>query len=366
MARVGLARARDDYDEPPPYQQQPPQTQPAPPQPSGGGNTGGSNYGTAPAGIPQDWYEDFLRRNPGDYTRAASAYAPTSHRQYDSQGPYYNSVATQAPPQAPPANYNTGFTSAYQGVFNDPLTKQYEQLLSAQIGLYQQQQQQMQEQARQAAERRAATAAAVERLTGYTNQRVAKLQAPAYTGAEQEILRTQLLDPLERDRTAANQRALQQIGARGFDPSSGIAQQLLQDVNRAYDEQRTRAQGTIASRQIEEQRGRDQEAQQLMQYLAGLPDATARGDLDFVNYTQGLINQPGQQAMTVSQLLADLPTKRLNDALATLGVAPSMSGAGTNAAQLLQLLQNQRYTNQNQWAQYFGNLGNSLGRSFQP
>jgi uncharacterized protein YukE len=202
----------------------------------------------------------------------------------------------------------------------------------------------------------------VKRLTEYTNQRVQRLQAPAYTGTEQEVLRTQLLDPLERDRTAARQRALEQIGARGFDPSSGIAQQLLQDVDRAFDEQRTRAQGTIASRQIDEQRSREQEAQQLMQYLAQLPDATARGDLDFVNYTQGLINQPGTRALTTGQILADIPTQRLNDALATMGVAPSMSGASNSAVQLLQQLQNQRYMQQQQWAQYFGNIG----QSFQP
>jgi hypothetical protein len=364
MARVGLERAPDrDEEYPPPQPPAPSQPQPQAPPVLGGGNSGGGNQSaTAPAGIPQGWYEDFLRRNPGDYSRAVSAYAPTSHRQYDSQGPYANAIA----PSGPPANYNTGFTSAYQGVFNDPLTKQYEQLLQAQLGIYQQQQAQMQQQAQEAAQRRATTADAVKRLMEYANQRVAKLQAPAYTGSEQEVLRTQLLDPLERDRTAAQRRALQQIGARGFDPSSGIAQQLLQDVNRAYDEQRTRAQGTVASRQIEEQRSREQEAEKLLQYLSQLPDATARGDLDFVNYTQNLIQQPGHQALTAGQLLADLPTQRLNDALATLGVAPSAYGASNNAVQLLQQLQNQRYMQQNQWAQYFGNLGNSLGRSFQP
>jgi hypothetical protein len=99
-----------------------------------------------------------------------------------------------------------------------------------------------------------------------------------------------------------------------------------------------------------------------LQYLSQLPDATARGDLDFVNYTQNLIQQPGHQALTAGQLLADLPTQRLNDALATLGVAPSAYGASNNAVQLLQQLQNQRYMQQRQWADYFGNIG----RSFQP
>jgi hypothetical protein len=324
-----------------PVQPTPPQTPPTQPR--------------APSGVPQDWFDDFLRRNPGDQGRAASAYAPTSHRNYDSQGP-------QALQQGPPANYNTGFTSAYQGVFNDPLTKQYEQLLQQQLAVYQQQQATMQQQAQEAAQRRSATAEAVRKLTEYTNQRVQRLQAPAYTGSEQEVLRTQLLDPLERDRAAAHKRALERVSSKGYEPDSGIAQELFNEVDRAFDEQRTRAQGTIASRQIDEQRSREQEAQQLLQYLAQLPDATARGDIDFVNHLQTLISQPGAQAVTTGKILADIPTQRLNDALATMGIAPSPSGASNSAVQLLQQLQNQRYMQQQQWAQYFGNIG----QSFQP
>lgn len=352
VGRLGALQRRpdDDYDDPrrndplPPNQPQPSQSPtPAPPPPA-----------RAPSGVPQDWFDDFVRRNPGDEGRAASAYAPTSHRTYDSQNPTFQ--------PAPPANFNTGLSGAYHGVFNDPLTKQYEQLLQAQLATYQQQQATMREQAQQAAQRRTATEEAVRRLTDYTNQRVTKLQAPAYTGAEQEVLRTQLLDPLERDRQAARKRALETISGRGYELDSGVAQQLLLEVDRAFDEQRTHAQGTVASRQIEEQRSREQEAQQLLQYLAQLPDATARGDLDFVNYTQGLINQPGAQTLTTGQLLADLPTQRLNDALSTLGMSPSMSGANSNTIQLLQQLQNQRYMQQRQWADYFG----SIGQSFQP
>lgn len=358
MARIDPYRRPDDgFDDPQDDQPPPPPPTPTPPQ----GNNDAPKFhaapANAPAGIPQDWYEDFLRRNPGDWERAASAYAPHTDRNYDSQNPTYRPEQQQ-----PSANFNTGLSAAYHGVFNDPLTKQYEQLLQQQMALYQQQQTTMQQQAAAAEQRRSATTEAVKRLTEYANQRVTKLQGPAYTGSEQEVLRTQLLDPLERDRQAARQRALETISSRGYELDSGVAQQLLQEVDRAFNEQRTRAQGTIASRQIEEQRGREQEAQQLLQYLAMLPDATARGDIDFVAYLQNLIAQPGQQAVVTGQTLADIPTKRLNDALATLGMSPSMSGANTNSIQLLQNLQNQRYMQQQQWAQYF----NSIGNSFQP
>ena len=51
----------------------------------------------------------------------------------------------------------------------------------------------------------------VERLVLYLRARAGELQKPAYTGAEGEIMRTQALEPIERDRTAANKRALANI-----------------------------------------------------------------------------------------------------------------------------------------------------------
>lgn len=464
--------------------------------------------------------QDFLRRNQNangsyDFHRLGTAFQSTSDRNYDSQNPSYRPPSSPAPA----ANFNTGLASAYHGVFNDPLTKQYEQILQQQLAAQQQQQEylrnafnplianqqqllqqqqsayeaqqrqlegvfnpliqnqqqlfqqqraqyeaqqrQLEEAARQAELRRGSTGQAADRLTQFINQRVAglqqpdpaaaeverllgflgqratKLQGPAYTGTEQEVLRTQLLDPIERDRQAARKRALQTISSRGYELDSGVAQQLLLEVDRAFNEQRTSAQGALSQRQIEEQRsreqeaqtildylpqvkrgqaeqqrGREQEAQQLLQYLSGMPDAIARGDLEYVTYVQSLLNQPrqasaaagmaggtsiaqlqnllnqprqaallsnvaggtsvaqlmdlmnrpGTQAMSTGQILADLPTKRLNDALATLGMSPSMSGAGSNSIQLLQQLQNQRNMQQGQWADYFGRIG----QSFQP
>lgn len=247
----------------------------------------------------------------------------------------------------PPANFS----------FNDPLTKQFEQLLQMQLSMYQQQQEAMRVAAEQAAAKRAQTAAAVDRLSQFMNQRVTKLQGPAYTGSEAEVLRAQLLDPIERDRSAARQRALEHVSARGLRPEDGLAQELMNLVDREYNEYRAKAQGSLASRQIEEQRSREQEAQGLLQYLSMLPDAVARGDLDFVAYVQNLIAQPGQQGLAVGDVLAELPTKRLNDALATLGMGPSIGGASSNAIQMLQLAQNQRAQNSANAAAAWGNIG---------
>lgn len=303
-------------------------------------------------------------------------------------------------------NWNGPDLSSYLTQFTDPLTKQYERMLQQQTGLYQHQQAQAQAEAARLQERRNQTQGAVERLTQFlnqqigqvgarrdqtsaavqrltdlVNQRIAKLQGPAYTGTEQEILRTQALDPIERDRQAARQRALENIGARGFDPSSGIAQDLLNQVDRGFDTSRASAQNELGYRQIAEQRSREQEAQQLLesltqlpqatapydqeqqrllQYLAQLPDAAARGDLDFINSVYALINQPGQQGLATSALLADLPVQRTQLALQTLGQGGSPMSAFSGAAQLLQNTQANRYLANQNSANYWYQLGQTL------
>lgn len=244
--------------------------------------------------------------------------------------------------------------------FNDPLTAQYEGLLQSQLDLYGRNQRELEDAAERARKTREATEAAVKRLTDFINGRVTNLQGPAYTGPEAEVLRTQLLDPMERDRQAARDRALQQISSRGFDPSSGIAQDLLRQVDQAFDSYRISAQGGLAKAQIQEERSREQEAQALLQYLAMLPDAVARGDLDFVAYVQNLIAHPGEQGIAIGQLLADLPSQRLNDALATMGIAPSMSGVSNSAIQMLQQQQLMNQMRAQQSASVWGNIGRSI------
>src|SRR3990167_4224856 len=366
MAVIDYDDDYDDDDEPAPA--------PTPdwrPTPSGRNEPGGTSD------APADYWDKRLTEEaakrgikPGETDIAnikgksqgdVMAYFEALLKQYGARAGSNNFSTTRPDaPGAPRPGTTQGVTSNYANVFSDPLTKQYEQLLQAQLAMYQQQQAQMQQAVAAANARRAATEAAGKNLEGYVNERVTKLKGPAYTGSEQEVLRTQFLDPLERDRDAARKRALEQISARGLTPESGVSAELMQQVDRAFNEHRASGQGAIATRQIEEQRSREQEAQQLMQYLTMLPDAMARGDLDFVNYTQGLVSQPGQQGLTVGQLLADLPTQRLNDALRTLGVG----GSGGNAsAQLLQLLAQQQQQRQYQQALNANSWGN-IGSGF--
>jgi len=110
---------------------------------------------------------------------------------------------------------------------------------------------------------------ALEEYVGQTNARMEQLRAPAYTGTEQEILRTQALDPIENDRAAAKARDLARIGNTGMLPSSGIALALQGETDRFYDRQRNTAQGDIAAKQIAERRNRDAEIQRLAEGLFG-------------------------------------------------------------------------------------------------
>lgn len=110
------------------------------------------------------------------------------------------------------------------------------------------------------------------RLEEYVNQLIGHLQQPPYTGPEQEVLRTQALEPIERDRTAAHQRALNNIGARGFDPTSGIAQELLNNVDRTFDTSRASAQNQLAYNTIGQQHANQQEVLNLLGLLYQLPN----------------------------------------------------------------------------------------------
>lgn len=247
--------------------------------------------------------------------------------------------------------------SPYSAQFSDPLTRQYEKLLQSQTKLYNDQQAAMKEEAAQKKLVRSQTDAAVARLTDFLNKRIDTLEQPAYTDSEAEVLKTRLLDPLEADRTASRQRALNNVGSRGFDPTSGIAQQLFQDVDRVYDKERTRAHGDIAYEQIQEERSRDQEAQELLKYLTQLPMASARGDLDFVNYLDNLVSRPGEQALGTSALMADLPVQRTRLALEALGLGGQPQSSINGVLQLLDNSQRNRLIDQQSRADFWRNIG---------
>lgn len=113
---------------------------------------------------------------------------------------------------------------------------------------------------------------ASQQLEAFLKWRFGELMQPAYTGQEQEVLRTYALDPIERDRAASHKRSLDRTSQRGFLPSSGLAELDAQGVDQHFDRLRAEAQGEQAYRTIGEQRSREQEAQQLLALLYELPN----------------------------------------------------------------------------------------------
>jgi hypothetical protein len=255
---------------------------------------------------------------------------------------------------------NPALTSSYSAQFSDPLTKQYERLLAQQTDLYKRQQAEMAEEAARKQAVRAETDVAVKRLQDFLNKRVTNLEQPAYTDSEANVIKTRLLDPLEADRTATRNRTLNNIGSRGFDPTSGIAQQMFQDVDREYDKTRSRVHGDVAYEQIQEERSREQEAQELLKYLTQLPTAAARGDLDFVNYLDNLVSSRGEQALGTSALSADLPVQRTQLALQTLGLGGQPINSINGVLGLLQNSQNNRLYNNQNTSNFWRNIGMSF------
>ena len=225
-----------------------------------------------------------------------------------------------------------GGASSYMSAFTDPATQYMEQYYKAQLGTFQQQQQ-AQQQANEALKARMPEIqAATQRLVDYLTSRATQLQGAPYTGTEQEILRTQALDPIEQDRQAAQQRALENISARGLTPESGISQALMNQVDAGYDKTRAGAQNDLAYKTINEQRSRQQEAQQLLASIPQIQRAGAMGDLSFLQALDAAVNANSAQGAGMVQQLQRLPSLALADANATLGTAPNAASAYQSAA----------------------------------
>lgn len=242
------------------------------------------------------------------------------------------------------------------GDYSDPASQQWQRYLQEQSGRLSQQRL-AQERANVGLRQQMAEAkASADRLTKFMTARAAKLQGPAYTGPEQEILRTQQLDPLERDRQAARQRALQNISARGFAPESGIAQELMNQVDQQFNQQRARAQGELGYRQVAEQRSREQEAQQLLGMIPQLQRAGAGGDLAFLEALNAAVNRPEEARVGLEQAQYLMPQDALQQALMALGVGPSQ-GDLFNQAMGLYGIQQQ---NRNQGLSSYQSIGQAI------
>lgn len=172
----------------------------------------------------------------------------------------------------------------------------------------------------------------LDQLNGYLQQYFEKLQGPAYTPQQMDLLQTQSLDPLSRERDAARQRVLENAARRGLDPQSGIVQKQISDLENQFEQIRTKTQAGFASKAVDLDRINAQQA-------AGVAQALAN-----IEQTQFANNEArAGDALNLAFQVPQLARQRLLDANSVLGQTQ------LNPTSLLQLSQqNDQFGSQQQ------------------
>lgn len=212
--------------------------------------------------------------------------------------------------------------------FNDPYTKQLEELGQRALQSFTQPNPQVQQ------------------VMDFLNKRFGELSTSnGYSPDELAVLRTQALEPIEANRAASQQRVLERSSARGMLPSSGLVQDEQRTVDRDFDKLRTAADRDLAINSINERGRRQGEAVNLGQLGISIPQ------------------QQNAQALNVGQMLYNLPRQAMLDAQSVVnGSAPQ--NMISPYIQLLQQQQQQDLIRQQQDAQYWSAIGQQIAGLF--
>lgn len=196
----------------------------------------------------------------------------------------------------------TGMLTSAPDQFDDPYTNLLERMSKSQMGEIR-------------------SNPGLDQLTQFLTQRFQELStAPGFSPDEMAMLNTQAFEPIESLRKAAQQRSTQRVAARGFLPSSGLAELDARNVDQDFDRMRTQANRDLAIQGINR---RDQDLATAGQIASQL----------------GLSIPQGQRAeeLGLAQLLYGLPRNAMMDALAVVNGSPGTQdlfyGANSLAAQ---------------------------------
>ena len=275
-----------------------------------GGQYQGEGYNRPFADMLTDYGGTLRQRFPGP---PAAPSAPTQ--------PGMQQAITQAQAGTPSTQPGVSMLGAQ---FDDPYTKLFEDTAKQYLG------------------RLTGQNAELDRLMKFIGDQFGELStSQGYSPEEQAILRTQALEPIERDRQALNQRVLERTAARGILPSSGLHELDLRGVDRDAETRRTVAQRDLAINAINK-RTQDR----------GTALSLARLGLD-------VPNQQGQQALGVANQLYQLPRTALLDSLQVLN-ASSPQSAISPLLQQQQQAQQQAQFDQQRTAQLWAQIGQLL------
>jgi hypothetical protein len=232
----------------------------------------------------------------------------------------------KAPAPAAPAGPAYGGTS----VFNDPATSNFESLLNGMINKfatpkvppdYQQ---------------------AIDQLNGYLKQ----LNGPTYTPEQMGMLQTQALDPINQQHDVARQQTLQRLANQGITPSSGIAQQALQQVDQSFEQMRTQAQNQFSANAVNLSRQNAATAASLAPQIS---------QFEYQNMTAQ--DPRNLQAVNLASMIPQMALQRLTAAQGGLMNPASISP-------LLSLLGGFQNTGYNQGANYGSGIAQLLASLF--
>lgn len=284
------------------------------------------------------------------FANAAENYAqrnaPTSHRPYDSQtsDPIRQQANRQADQRFSPVL--SAISSAQSGTsqpggasrftfnanspgfqFDDPYTRQLEDGVRQQLNSLQQPQ----------------SNPALDQLLSFLGNQFQSLStAPGYSPEDLAVMRTQFLEPIERDRAANAQRVMERTSSRGMLPSSGLHEESLQRlVDQPAEQQRIAAQRDIAIDAINRRR-------------ADLNQATQVGSLAGIQIPQMQRQEDQQRRAEILQLLSllyDLPSRALQENMSVINGTPGPESLFNQSIQLQNAQAQQTALNQNKWAQ---------------
>ena len=167
-----------------------------------------------------------------------------------------------------------------------------------------------------------------------------QFQSGGYTPAEQEIYQTQSLDPLERLRTARKQQVMQQLATRGIPMTSGVAQQMLQDVDRQFDAQRTTTQANLAGQFGNERVSRMLQGTQMLGQLAGTQNDRLNEAFQYTTVPMNLADRAFGQSMQVFNAAEGSANNAYNRMQGTYNSAGNPLNIAPSMLQLQQLQQN--------------------------
>lgn len=221
------------------------------------------------AGADSAYIASFLQRNPDDWNRLAESLRPTSHRPYDSQtsNPAQQAANATADRFMAPAfsapggsgggggfqtsGGSTGGAPAFTGQFDDPAASLIEQYALDRFHELQD------------PNPNSGTAM----FEAYLRELTETLKGPVYSDQETSQLKASVYDDIEIQRTQTKQRWLEEVGRRGFPPSSGVALEGLQRIEEQFGTMRTVADRQFATKAIDM---RDKRLFQVAEALKGL------------------------------------------------------------------------------------------------